>query len=65
MSVDLLDPAAAAAAGARHGQMASGLVEGGLAISCHKLVEDGARTMILLAPGCSGSTCGPSRTRCR
>ncbi|HYM56463.1 MAG TPA: hypothetical protein VES79_00725 [Solirubrobacteraceae bacterium] len=31
--------------------MASGLVGDGLAISCHKLVEDGARTMILLAPG--------------
>lgn len=51
MSADLLDPAAAAEAGARHGQMASGLVGGGLAISCHKLVEDGARTLILLAPG--------------
>ena len=51
MSVALLDPEAAAAAGAAHGQMASGLVGGGLAISCQKLVEDGARTMILLAPG--------------
>jgi hypothetical protein len=51
VSSALLDPDAAAAAGARHGQMASGLVGGGLAISCHKLVEDGARTMILLAPG--------------
>jgi hypothetical protein len=47
----LLDPAAAAAAGARHGQLASGLPGGGLALSCHKLVEDGARTMMLLAPG--------------
>jgi hypothetical protein len=51
VSVALLDPEAAAAAGTAHGQMASGLVGGGLAISCHKLVEDGARTMILLAPG--------------
>jgi hypothetical protein len=51
VSADLLDPAAATEAGARHGQMASGLVGGGLAISCHKLVEDGARTLILLAPG--------------
>jgi hypothetical protein len=47
----LLDPAAAAAAGARHGQLASGLPGGGLALSCTKLVEDGARTLILLAPG--------------
>jgi hypothetical protein len=51
VSSALLDPDAAAAAGAPHGQMASGLVGGGLAISCHKLVEDGARAMILLAPG--------------
>ena len=48
---DLLDPAAAARAGARHGQLASGLPGGGLALSCHKLVEDGARVMLLLAPG--------------
>ena len=47
----LLDPAAAAAAGARHAQLASGLPGGGLALSCHKLVEDGARVMMLLAPG--------------
>ena len=47
----LLDPAAAAAAAARHGQLASGLPGGGLALSCHKLVEDGARVMLLLAPG--------------
>ena len=40
-----------AAAGARHGQLASGLPGGGLALSCHKLVEDGARVMMLLAPG--------------
>src|SRR5215207_7893294 len=47
----LLDPAAAARAGARHAQLASGLPGGGLALSCHKLVEDGARVMMLLAPG--------------
>ena len=47
----LLDPAAAAAAGARHHQLASGLPGGGLALSCQKLVEDGARVMLLLAPG--------------
>jgi hypothetical protein len=48
---DLLDPAAAGAAGRTHGQLASALGEGGLALSCHKLVEDGARTQLLLAPG--------------
>jgi hypothetical protein len=47
----LLDPAAAARAGARHAQLASGLPGGGLALSCHKLVEDGARVMMLVAPG--------------
>jgi hypothetical protein len=45
-----LDPTAAAAAAARHGQVASGLPHGGLALSCHKLVEDGARTLILYVP---------------
>jgi hypothetical protein len=49
--VSVLDPGPAAAAGARHGQLASGLPGGGLALSCHKLVEDGARALILLAPG--------------
>ena len=48
---DPLDPVAAASAGERHGQLASGLPGGGLALSCHKLVEDGARVMMLLAPG--------------
>jgi hypothetical protein len=48
---ELLDPVAAAAAGARHGLLASGLPHGGLALSCHKLVEDGARTQILHVPG--------------
>lgn len=47
----LLDPAPAAAAGARHGQLASGLLGGGLALSCHKLVEDASRSMLLIAPG--------------
>jgi hypothetical protein len=49
--MNVLDPAAAGAAGARHHQLASGLPGGGLALSCHKLVEDGARVMLLLAPG--------------
>jgi hypothetical protein len=48
---DALDPAAAAAAGERHGQLASGMPAGGLALSCHKLVEEGARTQILHLPG--------------
>ena len=49
--MSVLDPAPAGAAGARHGQLASGLPGGGLALSCHKLVEDRARVMMLLAPG--------------
>ena len=44
-----LDPSAATIA--PHGQLASGLPQGGLALSCHKLVEDGARTQILHVPG--------------
>ena len=47
----MIDPGAAARAAPRHGQLASGLPGGGMALSCHKLVEDGARVMILLAPG--------------
>jgi hypothetical protein len=48
---EVLDPANAAEAGARHGQLASALPAGGLALSCHKLVEDGARTQMLHLPG--------------
>jgi hypothetical protein len=48
---DLLDPAPAALAGAAHGQLASALQEGGLALSCHKLIDDGARTQLLIVPG--------------
>ena len=47
----MIDPAAAARAAVRHGQLASGLPGGGMALSCQKLVEDGARVMLLLAPG--------------
>ena len=47
----MIDPHAAATAAARHGQLASGLPGGGMALSCHKLVDDGARVMLLLAPG--------------
>jgi hypothetical protein len=46
---ELLDPERSTAAA--HGQLASGLVHGGLAVSCHKLVEDGARTQMLHVPG--------------
>jgi hypothetical protein len=48
---EVLDPGAAGRAGGRHGQLASALPGGGLALSCHKLVEDGARTLILHVPG--------------
>ena len=50
-ALSLLDPGPATAAGAAHGQLASSLPGGGLAISCHKLVEDSARALVLLAPG--------------
>lgn len=46
-----LDPAAAGAAGAAHGQLASALAGGGLVLSAHKLVEEGARALVLIAPG--------------
>jgi len=46
---DLLDPARVTAE--PHGQIASALSHGGLAISCHKLVEDGARSQLLHVPG--------------
>jgi hypothetical protein len=47
----VLDPAGVAAVAAHHGQLASALPEGGLAVSCHKLIEDGARAQILYVPG--------------
>jgi hypothetical protein len=50
-ALTLLDPRAAAEAGAPHGQLASGLTGGGLSLSCHKLVEDAARATVLLVPG--------------
>ena len=45
-----LDVAAASAAGAAHGQIASAL-PGGIALSGHKLVEEGARALLLILPG--------------
>ena len=50
-ALTLLDPHTAGEAGAPHGQLASGLTGGGLSLSCHKLVENAARSTVLLAPG--------------
>jgi len=47
----LLDPRAAAEAGAPHGQLVSALTGGGLVLTCHKVIDDDARALILLAPG--------------
>jgi hypothetical protein len=44
-------PAAAAAAGAAHGQLATALSGGGVSLSGHKIVEQGARALLLLLPG--------------
>ena len=51
VTLALLDPERAAAAGAPHGQLASAIGGSGLRLSCHKLVEDAARATILLVPG--------------
>ena len=48
---DLLDPDAAADAGAAIGQLASRLPNGGLLISATRLVEINCRAMMLIAPG--------------
>ena len=48
---EALDVAAAAAAGAAHGQLVSALPEGGIALSGHKLVDEGARALLLYVPG--------------
>jgi hypothetical protein len=45
-----LDLAAAREAGRPHGQLVSA-VEGGLVLSAHKLVEIGARALLLIVPG--------------
>jgi hypothetical protein len=44
-------PDAAAAAGAAHGQLATTLSGGGVSLSGHKIVEQGARALLLLLPG--------------
>ena len=46
----MLDRAAASAAGAAHGQLASDLADG-IGLSGHKLVDEGARAMLLIVPG--------------
>jgi hypothetical protein len=46
----VLDPGAATLAGAAHGQVASTL-PGGIAVSGHKVVEEGARALLLIVPG--------------
>ena len=48
---DLLDPAAAARAGASFGQLASRLDGGGLLLSSSRLIEFNCRAAILIAPG--------------
>jgi hypothetical protein len=44
-------PDAAAAVGAAHGQLATTLSGGGVSLSGHKIVEQGARALLLLVPG--------------
>jgi hypothetical protein len=48
---EAIDIAAAAAAGAAHGQLVSRLLDGGIGLSAHKLVEEGARALLLYVPG--------------
>ena len=50
MADDLLDPDAAAQAGAAFGQLAGRLPDGGLLISSSRLVEYNCRAAILIAP---------------
>ncbi len=47
---DPVDLAAAAAAGAAHGQIVSAMPDG-IALSGHKLVDEGARALLLVLPG--------------
>ena len=46
----MLDHAAAAAAGAAHGQLASETAEG-IGLTGQKIVEEGARALLLIVPG--------------
>jgi hypothetical protein len=47
----VIDLDGARAAGAAHGQLVSPLRDGGIGLSGHKLVEEGARTLLLYVPG--------------
>jgi hypothetical protein len=47
----VIDLAAARAAGAVHGQLVSPLRDGGIGLSGHKLVDEGARALLLYVPG--------------
>ena len=47
---DVVDVAAASDAGAAHGQIASPMPDG-IALSGHKLVDEGARALLLILPG--------------
>ena len=47
----LLDPRPAMEAGQAHGQIATALAGGGLVLSAHKVVELGARALLLIVPG--------------
>jgi hypothetical protein len=51
MAEDVLDPGAAARAGAAWGQLATRLTGGGLLISAARLIEYNCRAAILIAPG--------------
>lgn len=51
MAEDVLDPGAAARAGAAWGQLATRLPAGGLLISSARLIEYNCRAAILIAPG--------------
>ena len=48
---DRLDLEAAEEAGAAHGQLVSALRDGGIGLSGHKLVDEGARALLLYVPG--------------
>jgi hypothetical protein len=48
---DLLDPGAASVAGVAHGQIATAIRKGGLAVSAHKVLEEGARALLIYVPG--------------
>jgi hypothetical protein len=47
---EALDVEAADAAGSAHGQLVSAIAGGGIALSGHKLVEEGARALLLYVP---------------